>query len=122
MFCHEVRLIVKSTLHSFLLARAAFSSALQPVYRKRLSSRPVMTSYKVWALGGVRDDIAYDTRLEVSPTGICSFLEGLGINSQPSYLGDLAVMELRWAATSNEFNLSLEELHLQPRPLAIGRP
>ncbi len=66
----------KSTLHSFLVTRTAFSSALHPVYRERLSSRPVLTSFNGWVLGDVRDDIAYNTRLEVSPTGICSFLEG----------------------------------------------
>ncbi len=84
-------MVKKSTLHSFLVSRAVFSSALHPVYRKRLSSRLVLTSYKVWALGKVRDDISYDTRLEVSPTGMCTFLEGLGINSQSSDLEELAV-------------------------------
>ncbi len=80
----------------------------------------MLTSYKVWALGEVRDGIAYDTRLEVFPTGMCSFLEGLGINSQSSDLGELAVKELWWAATCVELILSLEEVHLQPRPLEIG--
>ncbi len=120
MFCHEVRLMVKSTLQYFLVAHAAFSSALYPVFRKRLSSRALLTLYIGWALGGVRDDITNDTRLEVSPTEICSFLEGLGINSQSSDLEELAAKELWWAATCVELILSLEEVHLQPRPFEIG--
>ncbi len=80
----------------------------------------MLTSYKVWALGEVRNDIAHDTGLEVSPTGMCSFLEGLGINSQSSDLMEPAVKELRWAATCFELILSPDYVHLQPRPLAIG--
>ncbi len=94
MFWHEGPLMVKNTLHSFLVARTAFSSALHPVFRKRLSSRPVLTSYKVWALGEVRNEIAHDTGLEVPPTGMCSSVEGLGINSQSSDLEELATKEL----------------------------
>ncbi len=82
MFWHEGPLMVKSTLYSFLLAHAAFSSALYPVFRKRSMSRAVLTLYIGWASSEVRGDIANDTRLEVSQTGWCSFLVGLVINSQ----------------------------------------
>ncbi len=103
-----------------MVARAAFSSALYPVFRKRLSSRAVLTLYIGWASGGVRDDIAYDTRLEVSPTGICSFLESERINCQSSDFDELVVKGLWWAATCFELLLSLEEVHLLLRPFEIG--
>ncbi len=74
--------MLKSTLHSFLVAHAAFSSALYPFFRKRSMSRAVLALYIGWASSGVRDDIANDTRLEVSQTGWCSFLEWLKINFQ----------------------------------------
>ncbi len=74
--------MLKSTLHSFLVAHAAFSSALYPIFRKRPMSRAVLTLYIGWASGGVHDDFANDTRLEASQTGWCSFLEGLVIYSQ----------------------------------------
>ncbi len=80
----------------------------------------MLTLFIGWASGGLRDDIAYDTWLEVSPTGMCSFLEGLGIKSQSSELVELEVKELWWAATCYELILNLEEVHLQPRPLEIG--
>ncbi len=51
---------------------------------------------------------------------ICSFLEGLGINSQSSDLVELAVKELWWAATCFELILSLEEVYLHPRHFEIG--
>ncbi len=54
----------------------------------------MLTSYKFWSLGEVRDEIAYDTRFEVSPTGMCSFSEGLGINSQSSDIENLAATVL----------------------------
>ncbi len=76
--------------------------------------------YIGWASCEVRDDIAYDTRLEVSLTAMCSFLEGLRINCQSSDLEELVVKGLWWAATCFELILSLEEFHFQPRPLAIG--
>ncbi len=78
------------------------------------------SSYIVWALSEVRDEIDYDTRLEVSPTGMCSFLEGLGINSQSSDLVELEGKELWWVATCFELILRLEEVHLQLRPFEIG--
>ncbi len=79
----------------------------------------MLTLYIGWASGGVRDDIAHDTRLEVSQTGWCSSVEGLGINSQSSDLEELAAKELWWAATCVELILSLEEVHRQPRPFEI---
>ncbi len=74
-------------------------------------SRAVLTLYTGWASGGVRDDIANDTRLEVSQTGWCSFLEGLVFNSQSLNLEEQTAKELWWAATCFELILSLKELH-----------
>ncbi len=44
------------------------------------------------------------------------------INSRPSDIEELAVKELCCAAACLELILSLEELYMQPRPLAIGSP
>ncbi len=44
------------------------------------------------------------------------------INSRPSGIKELAVKELFCAAACLELILSLEELYMQPRPLAIGSP
>ncbi len=46
------------------------------------------------ALDDVRDVKEYVTGLEVSPTGSCSLLEGLRINSQSSGNLELAAKEL----------------------------
>ncbi len=51
-----------------------------------------------FALGEVRDVNEYVTGLEVSPTGRCSLLEGLRINSHSSDYLELASKEL-WRAS-----------------------
>ncbi len=60
------------------------------------------------ALGEVRDVKEYVTGLEVSPTGRCSLLEGLMINSQFSDHLELATKELRSTSAcfwGDEFNI-----------------
>ncbi len=59
------------------------------------------------ALGEVRDVKEYVTGLEVSPTGRCSLLEGLRINSQSSDHLELTSKELWRAHDSFRGSMSL---------------
>ncbi len=65
----------------------------------------------VFSLGEVRDVKKHETGLEASPTGRCSLLERLRINSQSSDHLELATKELWrepacfWGRRGDEFNI-----------------